>query len=143
MCYLSGQRKVALCWRRLAFVKQCACSRARGGLRAGIRPSSEAAGRLSAREVFHHCEVPFRWFSRSLPVNAGLPGLCKSLPPGWTVLPGHPGFLKECVIVSGRRERECLSLGCLIFALPSGFQLSAFHRQPGRQDGRVLIRSGA
>lgn len=106
LCYLSGQRKTALCWWSLAFVKQCASSRARGGL--GLLKQVrllKAIRRLSSLEVFHSCEVLFRGLllSCSLSVNAGFPVLCKSLPLGSTVLLGHPRFQKEYVIVSGTR----------------------------------------
>lgn len=87
--------------------------------------------------------VLFPWFSCSLSVNAGLSVLCKSLPLGFPLLLGHPRFQEEHVIVSGKRMAWLTVSGlhdiCVAFRLP----LSAFRGQAGRQDGSVLIRSGA
>lgn len=93
-------------------------------------------------ESFILVEFLFPWFSCSLSVNAGLPVLCKSLPPGSTVLLGHPRFQKEHVIVSGKRV-AWLSVSWL-HDICFAFRLSIVSiPQSGRQDGSVLIRSGA
>jgi hypothetical protein len=81
-----------------------------------------------------------------LSVNAGLWVLCKSLPLSFPLLPGHPRFQEEPVIVSGKRVAWLSVSGlhdiCVDFRL-SIVSIPRAGRQAGRQDGSVLIKSGA